>query len=101
MKLKKGDEIIVTRGKDLGKKGKIEKSLPAKGKVLVTGLNMFKRHLKSRGQGKPGGIVDIIRPISIANVALICSHCGQRTRIGYRLAKEGKERICRKCKEKV
>lgn len=101
MKFRKGDEIIVTRGKDLGKKGKIEKVFPKEGKVLAGGINLYKRHLKPRGQGKPGGIVDITKPISASNIALVCPRCGKKTRVGYKLVEEAKRRICRKCKEEL
>lgn len=101
MKFKKGDEIIVTKGKDLGKKGKIEKIFPKKDSVLVGGVNIYKRHLKPRGQGKPGGIIDITKPISVVKLALVCSRCNQQTRIGYKLTDDQKIRICRKCKEEI
>lgn len=99
MKLKKGDEVIVTAGKDKGKKGKIEKVFPRQNKVLVGGVNIYKRHTKPRGQGRPGGIIDIVKPLPVANVALICPKCGQRTRVGYRLKQEEKKRFCKKCQE--
>lgn len=101
MRFRKGDEIIVTRGKDLGKKGKIEKVFPKTGKVLISGINLYKRHLKPRGQGKPGGIVDITKPMPVSNVALICPRCGQRARVGYKLLEKTKRRICRKCREEL
>ncbi|MDP3998808.1 MAG: 50S ribosomal protein L24 [bacterium] len=101
MKLKKGDEVMVTRGKDAGKKGKIEKVFPKIGKVLVAGVNVYKRHLKPRGQGKPGGIIDIVKPLPVANVSIICSRCGQRTRIGYLKTEKDKRRICRKCEAEI
>lgn len=101
MKLKKGDEVIVTRGKDSGKRGKIERVFPKLGKVLVAGANIYKRHLKPRGQGKPGGIIDITKPLPVSNVALVCSHCGLKTRVGYNLINQEKKRICRKCKEEI
>ena len=99
MKLKKGDEVIVTAGKDKGKKGKIEKVFPRQNKVWVGGVNIYKRHTKPRGQGRPGGIIDIVKPLPVANVALICPKCGQRTRVGYRLKQEEKKRFCKKCQE--
>lgn len=101
MKLKKGDEIIVTAGKDRGKKGKIEKVFPRQNKVLVAGINIYKRHLKPRGQGKPGGIIDITKPLPLGNVALICPKCGQKTRVGYEIRTKVKVRICKKCKETI
>lgn len=98
MKLKKGDRIIVTIGKDKGRKGKIEKVLPKLGKVLIPGINVYKKHLKPRGEGQPGGIIDVVKPLPVSNVALLCPKCGKRTRVGYRSDKGGeKYRICRKC----
>ncbi|PJC28341.1 50S ribosomal protein L24 [Candidatus Shapirobacteria bacterium CG_4_9_14_0_2_um_filter_39_11] len=98
MKLKKGDNIIVIAGKDKGRKGKIEKIFPKEGLVLLPGINVFKRHTKSRGEKQPGGIIDIIKPLPISNVALLCPKCGKPTRVGYRVSKDGtKSRICRKC----
>lgn len=98
MKLRKGDEIMVTVGKDRGKRGKIEQTFPKDSMVLVPGLNMFKKHVKPRGQGNPGGIVDITKPLKVANLALVCPNCGKPTRIGYKTDGE-KTRICRKCQK--
>ena len=98
MKFKKGDEVIVTIGKDRGKKGKIEKVFPEEEAVLVAGVNIYKKHLKPRGEGKPGGIIDITKPLSVAKIALICPHCGKPTRVGYQIQGDTKSRFCRKCK---
>ena len=97
MKLKKGDEVIITAGKDKGKKGKIEKTYPKNNVVLLPGLNIFKRHLKKRDEKNPGGIISFPRGIPVGNVALICPKCGKQTRIGYKIDKNKKSRICRKC----
>lgn len=97
MKLKTGDQIIVLRGKDKGRKGKIQKVYPKKRKVLIPGINVYKKHLKPRGEGKPGGIIDKVLPLPIANVALICPKCNQSSRVGYQLTKGEKQRICKKC----
>ena len=101
MKLKKGDQIIVTLGKDKGKKGKIEKVFPKKDAVVVAGVNVFKKHRKRRDESHPGGIVEIIKPIMASKVALICPKCGKETRIGYSITKGVKVRICRKCEQPV
>lgn len=101
MKLKKGDAIKVTGGKDKGKTGKIEKVFPRIGKVLVPGVNMYKRHLKPRDPRKPAGILDIVKPLSVGNVALVCPKCKQQTRAGYIMEGNEKVRICRKCKQKI
>lgn len=100
MKLKKGDRVKVIAGKDRGREGVIEKVFPKEDKVLVPGINIYKKHVKAKGEGKPGGVIEIARPLSVAKVALICPKCKQQTRVGYRLEKEKKKsRICRKCKQ--
>lgn len=101
MKFKVGDEIIVKIGKDKGKKGKIEKVFPKVQKVLIPGVNMFKKHAKRKDDKNPGGIVDIVRPINVAKIAIICKNCGKETRVGFLVSKNGKERICRKCDQKI
>jgi large subunit ribosomal protein L24 len=101
IKIKKGDKVMVNSGKDRGKIGPVEKVFPKAQEVLVTGVNLFKRHLKPRGQGKPGGIVDIPRPLSVGKVSLVCPKCNQPTRIGFFQGGndgESKLRVCRKCK---
>ncbi|OGF98857.1 50S ribosomal protein L24 [Candidatus Gottesmanbacteria bacterium RIFCSPHIGHO2_02_FULL_39_14] len=97
MKLKKGDEVIITAGKDKGKRGKIDRTYPKKETVLLPGLNIYKRHLKRRDEKNPGGIIPLPRPLPVANVALICPKCGKQTRVGYKIDKNKKSRICRKC----
>lgn len=101
MKLKKGDNVLVTIGKDKGRKGKVEQVNPNRNSVLVTGVNVYKRHLKKRDEQHPGGIVDFPRPLSVAKVALICPKCGKATRVGYLMTKGEKVRICKKCEQKI
>lgn len=101
MKLKKGDTVVVTIGKDKGKKGKIERVFPARDAVLVAGVNIVKRHMKKRDEKNPGGIVDIPKSIAVAKVTLVCPSCGKPTRVGYLVAKGEKTRVCRKCKRKI
>src|SRR3954449_2901159 len=100
MKLRKGDEVVVLSGKDIGKRGTITHVLPEREKVIVTGagmINVVKRHTKPRGATIQGGIIDKEMPIHVSNVALWCSKCGA-TRIGYNIADDGtKTRKCVKC----
>lgn len=101
MKLHIGDEIIVTVGKDKGRRGKIEKVIPRKDLVLVPKLNVYKKTRRGTNDQK-GGIFEISRPLRVANVALVCPSCKKVTRVGYRVLENGqKERICRKCKRQV
>ena len=99
MKFKKGDEIIVTGGKDKSKRGKIERLIPKKNQVVVLGINLYKRHVKRRDEKNPGGIIDFPRPLPLGRIALICPKCHQATRVGYLLTQKEKQRICRKCKQ--
>lgn len=101
MKFKKGDEIIICAGKDRGKRGKIEKILPKSNTVFVPGLNLYKKHVKKKDEKNPGGIIEFSRPLSLANVALICPKCGKVTRIGYDISGKEKLRICRKCEASI
>ena len=97
IRLKKGDEVIVLAGKDVGRRGTITRVIPSTDRVIVDGVNMAKRHTKPRGQVMQGGIIDKEMPIHVSNVALWCKDCGA-TRIGYRIDNDGqKHRICRKC----
>ena len=102
MKLKKGDTVKILLGKDKGRKGKIQRLFTKEGKVLVEGVNIYKKHLKSQGEQKKGGIIEISRPMIISKVALICPSCSKPTRVGYQLSKgSGKQRICKKCKANI
>lgn len=99
-KLKIGDTVKILQGKDSGREGKIEKIFPKKGKVLIPELNIYKKHVKGF-QGQKGGIYDIPRPISISKVALLCPKCKKPTRVGIRIDKDEKVRICKKCKRQL
>lgn len=101
MKFRKGDEIIVTLGKDKGKKGKIEKVFPGIQEVLIPGMNLYKKHMKRRDEKNPGGIIDFPRPLSVSKISLVCPKCKKPTRIGYQVNKGEKHRICRKCKQLI
>lgn len=97
MKLRKGDEVIITAGKDRGKRGKIDKIILKKGKVLLPGLNLYKRHVKKRDEKNPGGIIEFSRPLPLSNVALVCAKCGKPTRVGFKSEGGEKLRVCKKC----
>lgn len=97
-KIRKGDTIQVTKGKDKGKKGKVL-NVFTNGKILVENINLAKKHKRQTSQDQKGGIIQIEAPINQANVKLVCKGCNQPVRIGFKLMdKGGKERICKKCK---
>ncbi len=97
MKIKKGDIVLITKGKDREKSGKVLSAFPKENKVLVEGLNLRKKHVRPTKSGEKGQIIQVPVPISVANVKLICSKCGKAVRVGYRIEGEKKYRICKKC----
>jgi len=102
MKLKKGDKIFVVSGKDKGKTGKITKSLPDFGKVVIEGINIRKKHTRPKKEGQKGQVVQIPAPLDVSNVRLICEKCEKAVRVGYKILEDGKKiRTCKKCQEKV
>lgn len=96
MKIRKNDTVIVLSGKDKGKTGKVEKVLPKRSAVLVSGVNICKRHVKKRDEKNPGGIIDIARPIHISKVALVDPKEKKPTRVGFLLSKGEKLRISKR-----
>jgi large subunit ribosomal protein L24 len=97
LKLRKGDEVVVLAGKDIGKRGEISRVIPGRSMVIVDGVNIVKKHQKQTRQTMQAGIIDKEMPIHISNVALVCKSCGP-TRVGYRFGTDGKKvRVCRKC----
>ena len=101
LKLKKGDKVIVTTGKDKGKTGEITTVFPKESKVIVAGVNMVKRHTKP-SQVSAGGIVSKEMPIHVSNVALVDPKTGKATRIGYKVEKDGRKvRVAKKSGEVV
>ncbi|MBI3443536.1 50S ribosomal protein L24 [Candidatus Woesebacteria bacterium] len=101
-KFKIGDTVKITRGKDKGREGTIEKIFPSGQKVLLPGINIYKKHLKkvTSRDGK-GGIFDIPRPLSFASVTLICPNCKKATRVEFRIMGREKLRVCKKCKKGI
>ena len=95
MNVKKDDLVQVLSGKDKGKKGKVLRALPAKGKVVVEGVAIVKKATRPNPNNQAGGIVSQEAAIDVSNVALVCPKCGKPTRVGHQ---DGK-RVCKKCGE--
>jgi large subunit ribosomal protein L24 len=92
-KIKSNDEVIILAGKDKGKRGKIAKVLD-NGKVVVSGINMMKKHTKPNPQaGVAGGIVESEAPIQVSNVAIFNTSTSKADRIGYKVDGDSKVRI--------
>ncbi|MBX3063552.1 MAG: 50S ribosomal protein L24 [Anaerolineae bacterium] len=99
-KIKKGDNVEVIAGKDLGTQGRVLAVLPKEKRVLVEKVNIVTKHQKPRQQGRTQtqGIQKFEAPIDLSNVMLVCQSCNQATRVGFRFDDEGKKvRFCKKC----
>ncbi len=101
MKIKKGDQVLIVKGKDKGKKGKVLKGFPKELKVLVEGINIKKRHRRPKKQGEKGQVVEIFLPLFISNLKLICPKCGKPSKVGYKISDKKKYRICKNCGEEI
>ena len=100
-KIKKGDKVVVTTGRDKGKEGEVIRVLREDERVLVQGVNMVKRHT-APSQMSPGGIVEKEAPIHISNVAHLDPKSGKATRTGYKIDKDGRKvRIARRSGEAI
>ncbi len=98
MNVKKGDTVVVLSGKDRGKQGKVQSTLPKDAKVVVEGVNMVTCHTKPRRQGEEGGILKKEAPIYACKVMRVCPKCNKPTRPASKLTADGKRvRVCKKC----
>jgi large subunit ribosomal protein L24 len=101
LKVKKGDEVVVIAGKDKGKKGKILLVMPEDRRVVVSGINMVKRHSKPSRAGA-GGIVEKEAPLHVSNVALADPKTGKPSRVGFKTMADGKKmRVAKKSGEVI
>ena len=98
MSIRKDDTVVVLSGKDKGKQGKVLKTEPKSGKVVVEKVNLVSRHTKPRRQGEEGGIHQKEAPIYASKVMRVCPKCNKPTRAAHKVLADGKKvRICKKC----
>jgi len=97
--IRRNDTVVVTAGKDRGKRGRVLKVVPDRNRVVVEGVNFIKRHTKPNPQRQiKGGVVEREASLHASNVQLVCPECSQPTRLGRRVLEDGRKiRICRKC----
>jgi large subunit ribosomal protein L24 len=100
VKLRKGDPVIVVTGKDKGKEGVVERVMPQKNKVIVTGVNTAAKHQTARRANEQAGIIDKDMPIDASNVMYL--HKGKGVRLGYTTNSKGeKVRVARPSGDEV
>ncbi len=104
-KIRKGDTVVVMRGREKGKVGEVIKVLRKENRVIIKNVNLVKKHVKAIPGVREGGIFEIEAPIHISNVMLLCPKCQKPTRVGIRTVVEGdtvrKYRYCKKCNENI
>jgi len=96
--IKKGDKVVIIAGKEKGKTGKVLGIDSSKGRVIVEGLNIVKKHMRRRSEQEQGGIREVPASIHASNVALFCSSCDKGVRFGVKVSDDkSKTRVCRCC----
>ena len=96
MFVKTGDKVKVIAGKDKGKEGVVVKTIAAKDRVVVEGVNIVKKHQKPNNQYPQGGIVELVAPIHVSNVQLLDPSTNEPTKIGYKVEDGKKVRFAKK-----
>jgi large subunit ribosomal protein L24 len=102
VKIHKDDtvEVISGRKADKGRRGKVIKVLPDEGKLVISGINLRKKHQKqvqSKGRTLKPGIIEFEGPIAIGNVMLVCPKCDNPVRVGIQREDDESQRICKNC----
>ena len=90
LKIKRGDTVVVISGKEKGKRGEVERVIPAKNRVVVRGVNIRTRHARPTQQNQEG-LYTFEAPIHVSNVMLVDPDSGDPTRIGYRFTDSGEK----------
>ena len=97
IKIKKGDTVVMRRGRDRGKSGKVLRVSPAMARVLVEGVNLVKKHVRPKRRGEKGELVSVLRAVPLAAVALFCGKCNRGVRVGVKAEGSARTRVCKRC----
>lgn len=102
IKIKQGDIVKILSGKYKGKEGKVMQILVDEKRVVVDGVNVAYKHMKSRQRGESGQKIQFFAPVDLSNVQLICAKCKQASRIAINVSDDKKKvRVCKKCNEVI
>jgi large subunit ribosomal protein L24 len=100
VRIRKNDSVIVIKGRERGKTGKVLRVIREKDAVVIERVNLVKRHSRPRGPQQPGGIVEKEASLKSANVMMLCDKCNAPVRVGHKILADGRKiRICRRCNE--
>ena len=94
-KIRKGDNVMVMTGRERGKQGRVQRVLWQDGRVVIEGVNMSIRHVRS-------GRITLEAPVNTSNVRVVCPHCNRAARVGFSILDDKRKvRICKKCHEAI
>ena len=102
MRLQANDNVLVVKGRDRGKRGRISRVLPDKSRAIVEGVNVVQRHQKPTGTFRSGGIIEKELSVAVANLKFFHEACDAPSRLGRSSLPDGtKVRVCKKCGEVI
>lgn len=100
--VRKNDTVVILSGEEAKKQGKVLKVFPRENRIIVEGISFVKRHSRPTQKNPKGGIIEKEGPINASNVMVMCNKCGQPTRVGSKILKDGSRvRTCKKCGELI
>ena len=98
MHIRRDDVVEVIAGDDTGRRGKVLRVEPRKGRAIVEGINRVYRHLKRSRKNPQGGRLEIEAAMHVSNLLVVCNKCNKGVRVGFHKETDGsKHRVCRKC----
>ena len=101
-KIRREDTVEVMSGRDRGRRGDVRRVDRGSDRLIVTGVNIVKKHRRARSVNEPSDILEIEAPIHVSNVRLVCRSCDAAVRIGFRLLGDGRKvRFCKSCDEAI
>lgn len=102
MRVRVGDNVLVTAGRDKGKTGRVERNYPRDNRVVVEGVNVVTKHMQGRPGVRQSGRIQMEAPLDASNVVLICNKCNQPTKTRITFLETGSRvRSCYKCQEVI
>ena len=102
MRVRVGDTVLVTAGRDKGKTGRVERNYPRVNRVVVEGVNVVTKHMQGRPGVRQSGRIQMEAPLDASNVVLICNKCNQPTKPRITFLETGaRVRSCNKCQEVI
>jgi large subunit ribosomal protein L24 len=101
-KIRRADTVEVMSGKDRGARGEVRRMITDTERVIVTGVNIVKKHQRQRSATEASEILEIEAPLHVSNVRLVCRSCDAAVRVGFRQLEDGRKvRFCKSCDEAV